>query len=171
MASGEKGILPQIVVAVTIALIAGGSAPWWWDELISRGPTKSPSRTPIDSKLVDPSKPAISEKSESIVSGTMRVTASVIPTVVSRGQITKVNVFVQDAQGNPIPSATVSLTAGGGYFSRTETSAVSGSTDSTGVFKAKWKCDQCAPSYKSRVRVTKPDYEEAKEWWRIKISN
>ncbi len=170
MASDEKGMLPQIVVAVTIALIAGGSSPWWWDEIISRGPTKSPSTT-IDSKLEDPPEPAISEKSESIASGPMRVTASVIPTVVRRGQTTKVNVFVQDAQGNPIPSATVSLTAGGGYFNRTETSAVSGSTDSTGVFKAKWKCDQCAPAYKSGIRVTKPNYEEVKESWRIKISN
>jgi hypothetical protein len=171
MASDGKGILPQIVVAVTIALIAGGSAPWWWDEITSRGPTKSPSPTPIDSKPVDSTKPTTSEKSESIASGPMRVTASVIPTVVRRGQTTKVNVFVQDAQGNPSPSATVSLTAGGGYFSRTEARAVSGSTDSTGVFKAKWKCDQCAPSYKSGIRVTKPDYEEVKESWRIKISN
>jgi len=164
MASDEKGILPQIVVAITIALIAGGSAPWWWDAIISREPTKPLSTTPID-------KPTISEKPESIASGPMRVTTSVIPTVVRRGQTTKVNVFVQDAQGNPIPSATVSLTAGGGYFSRTETSAVSGLTDSTGVFKAKWKCDQCAPAYRSGTRVTKPGYKEVKGSWLIKISN
>jgi hypothetical protein len=101
----------------------------------------------------------------------MRVTTSVIPSVVRRGQTAKVNVFVQDAQGNPISSATVSLTAGGGYFSRTETSAVSGSTDSTGVFKAKWKYDQCAPAYRSGTRVTKTGYKEVKGNWLIKISN
>jgi len=167
MASDGKGILPQIIVAVTIALIAGGSSPWWWNELINRKSTK----IVIDPKEVDPSAPVINDKPELVLSGPMRVTASVIPTVVHRGQTTKVNVFVQDAKGNPIPAATVSLSAGGGYFSRTETSSVSGSTDSSGVFKAKWKCDQCAPSYRSGVRVTKPGYDEIKESWRVTISN
>jgi hypothetical protein len=36
--SGDKkdgGILPQIMVPVAVALLAGGSAPWWWDKIIS----------------------------------------------------------------------------------------------------------------------------------------
>jgi hypothetical protein len=32
MAEG-KGPLSQILVAVAIALLVGGTAPWWWDEL------------------------------------------------------------------------------------------------------------------------------------------
>jgi hypothetical protein len=32
MAEG-KGPLSQILVAVAIALLVGGTAPWWWQEL------------------------------------------------------------------------------------------------------------------------------------------
>jgi hypothetical protein len=33
---GEKpaSVLPQIVAAVIIALVAGGTSPWWWDKLV-----------------------------------------------------------------------------------------------------------------------------------------
>lgn len=32
----ESSIIGQIVVAVAIALLAGGTAPWWWDEFFVR---------------------------------------------------------------------------------------------------------------------------------------
>lgn len=48
------GVVRQIVVAVAIALLAGGTAPWWWKELISwkntgykTSPTPLPSVVPF----------------------------------------------------------------------------------------------------------------------------
>ena len=40
--SGSKssgGVLQTILVAVAIALLAGGSAPWWWNQLFPHQPT------------------------------------------------------------------------------------------------------------------------------------
>lgn len=40
----KKGsLLKQIMAAVVIALIAGGTAPWWYSAWFSKGPTKSES--------------------------------------------------------------------------------------------------------------------------------
>ena len=40
------GVLRQIVVAVAIALLAGGTAPWWWKEISWRRDNTSPTITP-----------------------------------------------------------------------------------------------------------------------------
>lgn len=34
----QAGILPQIFTAVIIAVLVGGTAPWWWDKLIIGAP-------------------------------------------------------------------------------------------------------------------------------------
>lgn len=101
--------------------------------------------------------------------GPIAATASANPSVISRGQQTSINVYAQDSQGRPLPSATVTLSSGGGRFSQTGTTTVSGPTDSSGAFRAFWSCDLCAPAYVGDVRITKPGYEEAKAQWRVEI--
>jgi len=101
--------------------------------------------------------------------GPMIVTATPNPPVISRGQQTRVSVYVQDSQGRPLPQATVTLSAGGGRFNRTGTSTVSGATDSSGSYTGYWSCDPCAPAYVSEVRVTKPGLGEANAQWQVQI--
>lgn len=38
---GRGGSVAQIVVGVAIALLAGGSAPWWWSKVFPQHPTES----------------------------------------------------------------------------------------------------------------------------------
>lgn len=48
----KKSPITAIVVGVTIALLAGGSAPWWWEKLFS--PNPSPTPTPISTPRPKP---------------------------------------------------------------------------------------------------------------------
>jgi hypothetical protein len=41
-----NGAFNQILVAVAIALLVGGSAPWWWGELKSWRQGERPGRNP-----------------------------------------------------------------------------------------------------------------------------
>jgi hypothetical protein len=157
----RKGILPQIIAAVVVALLAGGTSPWWWNEIFHNNHIVNPPNGHT------PSNPL--QQTEPISGGPIIVTATANPPVVSRGQNTTINVYVQDSQGRPLPFATVTLSSGGGRFNRTGTTTVSGPTDSSGAFDAYWSCDNCAPAYVSGVRVTKSGYEEAKAQWRVKI--
>ena len=43
----KGGLLGQIVAAVVIALIAGGTSPWWFNALFSRTNPNSPERVPV----------------------------------------------------------------------------------------------------------------------------
>lgn len=48
---GKKTILGEVVVAVAVALLVGGSAPWWWSKLpfsTNDGPAKPPATTAKD---------------------------------------------------------------------------------------------------------------------------
>lgn len=157
----KKGVLPQIIVAVVVALLVGGTSPWWWNEIFHKNNVVNPPNE--NTPYIPPS------QTEPIAGGPIIVTATANPPVVSRGQKTTINVYVQDSQGRPLPFATVTLSAGGGQFNRTGTTTVSGSTDSSGAFKAYWSCEYCAQAYVSGVRVTKSGYEEAKAQWRVEI--
>ena len=101
--------------------------------------------------------------------GPIAVTATANPPVLSRGQQTSINVYVQDSQGRPLPHAMVTVSAGGGRFARTGTTAESGPTDSSGSFVGYWSCDPCARGYVGGVRVTKQGYSEASAQWRVEI--
>jgi hypothetical protein len=48
----KSGVLGKIFVAVVVALLAGGTAPWWWKEFISE---KSPANGPEPAREVSPS--------------------------------------------------------------------------------------------------------------------
>ena len=155
----KKGVLPQIIVAVVVALLVGGTAPWWWNEIFHRNDVHQP---------FDHNNPNNNNK-KPILGGRIVLTATSNPPIISQGQKTTINVFAQDSQGHPLSSATVTLSVGGGRFDQTGTATVSGQTDSSGVFRAYWSCNYCAPAYIGSVRITKPGYEEADSQWRIEI--
>lgn len=101
--------------------------------------------------------------------GQLYVTASPSPPVVARGQQTQVRVYVSDAQGRPVPQATVTVSCGGGRFVRTGTSSVSGTTDAVGVFLCYWSCNPCSRAYVSGVTASKQGHIMAKNQWRVDI--
>ena len=157
--SEKRGVLPQIIVAVVVALLVGGTSPWWWNEIFHRNDIPKP-YSPNHSS---------NNNNKPISGGPIMVSVSSNPPIISRGQKTTINVFAQDSQGHPLSSATVILSAGGGRFDQTGTSTVSGQTDASGVFRAYWSCNYCAPAYVGGLRVTKLGYEEGKSQLRIEI--
>lgn len=93
----KKKVLPQIIVAVVVALLVGGTAPWWWKEIfpshdvIPHPPYYDPNKIPLP-------KP--------ISGGSIMLTATTNPPIISRDQKTTINVYAQNSQGNPLSSAT-----------------------------------------------------------------
>jgi len=92
-----------------------------------------------------------------ISEGSLGVTVNVNPSILAPGQKTKVLIHVKDTQGSPLPQAKVSLYSGGGKYSRTGTTTVSGSTDELGNFVAYWFCESCAPKYVSDIKIKNTD--------------
>ena len=160
---GRKKVLSQIIIAVVVAMLVGSTAPWWWKEFFP-GNTNNVGDTQNGNPGVEPSAP-----SQQTLGGSITVTATANPPVVSIGQRTSISTYVQDSQGRPLPFAVVTLSSGGGRFDRTGTTKVSGPTDPSGVFQAYWSCDPCAPAYISSARATKTGYEEADTQWRVQI--
>ncbi len=171
----KKGILPQIIVAVVVALLVGGTSPWWWKEITKPGKVDdNPADVHHPASSVPPDKPhdgnpAKTPPDQPVSGGQIAVTATANPPVVSPHQQTTINVYVLDSQGQPLPSAIVTLSAGGGGFIGSGTTTVSGQTDSSGAFQGHWSCDYCARAYVGSVRVTKTGYLEAKSDWRVDI--
>jgi hypothetical protein len=158
----KKGTLAQIFVPVAVALLVGTSSPWWLKYFSSN---EVPVPGPGANGSTDP--PG-SHQPPSIL-GTLTVTATADPPVVRQGQQTTITTFVQDSQGHPVSGALVSLDAGGGRFRTTGTSSVAGKTDVSGIYRATWWCNQCAPGYVSGVRVTKQGFTETRDQWRVSI--
>jgi hypothetical protein len=51
----KSGLLSQIIPAVVIAILVGGTSPWWYNEFLKRPtPTPSPSPTPTPSPSPSP---------------------------------------------------------------------------------------------------------------------
>ena len=161
--SVKKGTLSQIIAAVVIALLVGSTSPWWWNEIFHKNKT-TPQPPPNYSSSTNKGTFA-----KPILGGPIKITATTDPPVISKGQKTTINVFAQDFQGNPLSSATVTLSAGGGKFDQTGTTKAAGQTDLAGIFRAYWSCDYCAPVYIGSVRVIKSGYEKAKSQWRVEI--
>jgi len=100
MSDGKKegSVFGQIAVAVAVALLAGGSAPWWWEKIVGKStvpPSPAPStvkstevpvitKTPTDN-IPDESRPSLSLRtgkytysaSGSLFRGTYRAIAKV----------------------------------------------------------------------------------------------
>jgi hypothetical protein len=104
-----------------------------------------------------------------ISEGFLGVTVNVNPSVLAPGQKTKVLIHVKDTQGRPLQQAEVSLYSGGGKYSRTGTTTVSGSTDESGNFVAYWFCESCAPRYVSDIKIKKEGHNETNAQWSVKI--
>ena len=154
----KKGVLLQIIAAVAIAILAGGTSPWWWNEVFPGNIPPEPHPRPDANSTRKP-----------VSGGPIVVSVATNPPVISKGQKTAINVFAQNSQGQSLSSATVTVSAGGGRFDQTGTTRVSGQTDSSGMYRAYWTCNSCAPAYIGGIRITKTGYEEAESQWRIDI--
>ncbi len=87
--------------------------------------------------------------------GPLFVTATADPGVVGPGQWANINVLVLSDQGQPVSGANVTIQSGGGQFQKSGTATDAGQTGKDGVYRARWKCDQCAASYEMIARATK----------------
>jgi hypothetical protein len=82
--SGEKkegGALAQVFVAIVIALLAGGTAPWWWDKFFESSPATSPSPTtslpsnvtsPQNSDTPTPPSPTVSSNQQRLLTTSVK---------------------------------------------------------------------------------------------------
>jgi hypothetical protein len=179
----DTGSKTQIIIAIiSVVGVLGGALIANWNNIFPPPQPKPPTEqagkynppSPFDVESTKPLHPDNKNVDQShpeqpISGGPIVVTATANPPVVSRGQETTINVYVQDSKGKPLPSATVTLSSGGGRFRGSGTTTVAGETDSSGAFQGYWSCDNCAAGYIGDVRVTKPGYEEAKFEWRVEI--
>jgi hypothetical protein len=145
--SGEGAGCTRIIIAIIgaigtiVAAIVGGPLV---EEIIDYFDQDNPTSVPG---------PSIEE------GGPLVLTATANPNIVSPGQWTQINVLVLSDQGQPISGANVTIQSGGGVFQKSGTSTDAGTTDNSGVFRAKWKCDQCAASYEMITRATKLHFD------------
>jgi len=158
----KKETLSQIIIPVAIALLVGTSSPWWSHYFSNDKPLPKPSPQTTPNQ-------AVPNNISPYHVGSLVATTTVDPSVIKPGGQTGMTVFIQDAPGNPVSGAVVTLTSGGGKFKTTGASTVSGPTDVSGLFRAKWSCTQCAPSYIGGVRATKSGFTEVQGQWRVDI--
>jgi hypothetical protein len=78
-----------------------------------------------------------------------------------KGAAAFLSVRVTDGEGNPVAGARVDIVAGGGTFSGTRGSRVTGVTDEQGAYKTGWQCRQCAPAYTFDVTASLLGYVSA----------
>ncbi len=99
----------------------------------------------------------------------LRVSAGAEPKTVTLGQKTVITVKVQDENGQPVPNATATISAGGGKFLGPDESydprgnlqgpyTATGLTDTDGVYTTSWVCNPCARAYGLRVEGAKDRY-------------
>jgi hypothetical protein len=102
--------------------------------------------------------------------GALHVRANPRRASVATSEKETIDVNVVDDDGRPVPSASVSINAGGGKFLASETEnydpaarlhspySASGTTDANGTFTTWWVCSPCAPAYGMTARATKDSY-------------
>jgi hypothetical protein len=160
----KKGTLSQIIVPVAITLLVGTSSPWWINKFFSNNPTP-----PVPGQNRKGITPPDNNDPSPNVRGSLTVTTTPDPPTVRPGEQATVTTFVQNGQGTPVSGAMVSLASGGGKFRTTGTPSVAGKTDLSGIFRASWSCNPCAPAYINDVRVTKKGFTEARGQWQVEI--
>jgi len=179
MADGRmEGMLQKIIVPVVIALLVGGTSPWWWNQIIHREPSSvsttptsaatSASITPathFTSPIVTatPSTPLITLTGTStrVQDGPIQVQCSASPYSIRAGGQVEISILAFTKQGSPISGANVRIESGGGWFSRSGTSTEIGQTDTGGVFRTQWRSPTpAAAAYVMAVYVTKIGFTE-----------
>lgn len=157
----KPSMVKRMLTGLFVTLIGGGAA---WYFLGQPGPSNPPYAPSY------PNPPGQTPAAPQPMSGgPINVSISASPPILTRGQQTTVNVYVQDSQGRPIPDAMVTLMSGGGRFQGSQTPTVSGPTSYTGSYVGYWSCDPCAPAYINGARVTKAGYTEGNAQWRVEI--
>ncbi|MBZ5573884.1 MAG: hypothetical protein LAO09_18620 [Acidobacteriia bacterium] len=167
MANGtpRSSVLPQIIVAVVIALAVGGTSPWWWKELhrernVPTTPVVNPS-TPSN-----PVRPASTPESERPapaveIGGPIEVRCVLTPMVISPGGASELLIQATSTQNTPVSSANVKVGAGGGMFTSSGGITVVGTTAADGSFRTVWRSpDPATQRYGFNVSVVKPGFDE-----------
>jgi hypothetical protein len=104
-----------------------------------------------------------------LTSKILKVSVVAVPETVAVGQKTVITVTVRDENGQPVPNATTTISAGGGKFlspgeSYDPTSRLhgpytaTGLTDTRGIYATSWVCNPCARAYGLRVEGSKDNY-------------
>ena len=160
----RSGMLAQIIVAVAIALLVGGTAPWWW-EIVKPKPSSPPqvvyqpkpggSAQVVTQPLIGGAEPRLVDQE---VGGPIAVRCDANPVVISPGGTSELLIRATSSQNAPISGANVKVEVGGGSFSSGGTIAV-GTTAVDGSFRALWRAPG-GVSYGFSVEVVKPGFEK-----------
>jgi len=139
--NGERrGVLPQIIVAVVVALLVGSTAPWWWNEIFHKRNDVIP-----------------------IHGGQIQVRCTASPHSIPAGGQVGIRVLAFMEQGSPVSGANVRIESGGGWFSASGTTTEVGQTDSAGVFTTQWRSPSpAARGYGMDITVTKNGFTEGR---------
>ena len=165
----RSSVLPQIIVAVVIALAVGGTSPWWWKELhrernVPTTPVVTPS-TPV-APSSNPVRPASTPESEPPppaveIGGAIEVRCVLNPMVISPGAATELLIQATSSQNTPVSSANVKVDAGAGIFTSSGGITVVGTTAADGSFRTVWRSPAPAiQGYGFNVSVVKPGFDE-----------
>jgi len=100
---------------------------------------------------------------------TMMVHVEVWPPTVARGQRAEVSVRALSDRGEPISSAEVVMTSGGGQFQSSGSTRSRGQTDNNGFYRDQFSCDPCPAGYVGDVKVYKPGFSDAQASWSVSI--
>jgi hypothetical protein len=141
-----------ILSAVIIAVLVGGSAPWWVKEFISKD----------DQATMDTEQTTTTgSKDTEVVGGPIDVRLSVNPVTISYGDVTELVVQVISSRNTPIAGANVVVSAGGGVFLSSGSTTATGTTDASGSFRTTWRMpDPAAQGYGLGVTVSKPGFSD-----------
>ncbi len=91
------------------------------------------------------------------------------PSTVAAGEWTTIVVTAVTQDGQPVPGATVTVSAGGGAFRESRSTQVGGVTDARGFFQTSWMCQPCAPAYGIGVEISKDGLAAGKADVTVKI--
>ncbi len=148
----------QIIVGVAVALLAGGSSPWWWKALFPPPPRMGHSQGPQE--IVVPRTPE-SGREQPQIPRVLQVRCFANPHLIRPGELTDITVQVISSGNEPISSANILLSSGGGMFSGSGTQTAVGVSDRNGSFTIGWRAPQpAAASYGITATASKPGFDE-----------
>jgi len=162
--------LGSIISTVAIALLVGGTAPWWWNALhrppqnsdssINRLSPNGPAAAVPSPTEPSPTRPS-PEDNPVVEGGPIEVRCSVNPNVLAPGAATELLIQTISSRQTPVPGANVKIDAGGGLFSASGGLSVLGITDAAGTFRTLWRAPApAAPGYGFNVTVSKQDFTD-----------
>lgn len=151
----RKGVLPQIIVAVVVALLVGGTSPWWVNEIFHK---RNDVNTTQGSGLVSSTQTIVT-----VQGGQIQVRCTASPHSIPAGGQVAIRILAYTEQDSPVNGANVRIESGGGWFSSSGTTTEVGETGSGGVFMTQWRSpNPAARAYGMGVTVTKNGFSEGR---------